>query len=46
MTDSPHEMSLADERMGEILGQIYERQLDGEITTLEEGLDWAKRLTG
>ena len=33
-------------RMGEILKQVYERQLDGEITTLEEGLDLAKRLTG
>jgi tRNA nucleotidyltransferase (CCA-adding enzyme) len=29
-------------RMGEILKQIYERQLDGEITTLEEGLALAK----
>jgi tRNA nucleotidyltransferase (CCA-adding enzyme) len=29
-------------RMGEILRQIYERQLDGDITTLDEGLTLAK----
>jgi tRNA nucleotidyltransferase (CCA-adding enzyme) len=31
-------------RMGEVLKQIYEKQLDGEITTVEEGLEEAKRL--
>jgi tRNA nucleotidyltransferase (CCA-adding enzyme) len=31
-------------RMGELLRQIYERQLDGEITTLEEGLAAARSL--
>jgi hypothetical protein len=30
--------------MGEVLKQIYEKQLDGEITTVEEGLEEAKRL--
>jgi tRNA nucleotidyltransferase (CCA-adding enzyme) len=33
-------------RVGEILKQIYERQLDGEITTLDEGLTLAKEITG
>jgi hypothetical protein len=28
--------------MGEILRQIYERQLDGEVRTLEEGLAVAR----
>ena len=31
-------------RMGELLKQIYERQLDGEVRTLEEGLDLARTL--
>ena len=31
-------------RMGEILKQIYERQLDGEIATLEQGLVLAKQM--
>jgi tRNA nucleotidyltransferase (CCA-adding enzyme) len=31
-------------RMGEILKQIYERQLDGEISTIEQGLDVAREL--
>jgi tRNA nucleotidyltransferase (CCA-adding enzyme) len=31
-------------RMGEILRQLYERQLDGEITTAEQALDLARRL--
>jgi tRNA nucleotidyltransferase (CCA-adding enzyme) len=31
-------------RVGEILRQIYERQLDGSIQTLDEGVDVAKRL--
>ena len=29
-------------RMGEILKAIYERQLDGEVQTLDEGLDYAR----
>jgi tRNA nucleotidyltransferase (CCA-adding enzyme) len=29
-------------QMGEILKQIYERQLDGEVTTLEQGLSMAR----
>ena len=33
-------------RVGEILKQIYERQLDGEIATLEEGLATARQLMG
>ena len=33
-----------DPRMGELLKQIYERQLDGEVRTLEEGLDLARKL--
>ncbi len=32
--------------MGVVLRQIYERQLDGEITTTEEGLALARKLTG
>ena len=32
--------------MGELLKQIYERQLDGEITTLDEGLAAARQLVG
>jgi hypothetical protein len=31
--------------MGEILTAIYERQLDGEITTLEEAIAAARGLT-
>ena len=31
-------------RMGEILKQVYEKQLDGEITSVEGGLEEAKRL--
>jgi len=30
--------------MGKLLKRIYEKQLDGEVTTLEEGLDLAKSL--
>jgi tRNA nucleotidyltransferase (CCA-adding enzyme) len=30
--------------MGEILKQVYERQLDGEVQTLDEALDEAKRV--
>ncbi len=32
-------------RMGELLKQIYERQLDGRVTTVEEGLELARELT-
>ena len=31
-------------RMGELLKQVYEQQLDGAITTVDEGIDAAKRL--
>ena len=31
-------------RIGEILKQIYEKQLDGEITSVEAGIDEARRL--
>lgn len=31
-------------RMGEILRAVYEQQLDGTVTTLEEAIDAAKRL--
>ena len=31
-------------RMGVLLQQIYERQLDGEIATLDDGLAVARRL--
>ena len=31
-------------RVGEILRQVYEKQLDGEITTVEEGIEAAKTL--
>ncbi|HEX7085049.1 MAG TPA: HD domain-containing protein [Vicinamibacterales bacterium] len=31
-------------RMGEILRQIYERQLDNEFTTIEEGIELARRI--
>ena len=33
-------------RMGEILREVYERQLDGRVTTLEEGLESARALIG
>ncbi len=33
-------------RMGEILRAIYEQQLDGEITSLDEGLVVARSMTG
>ena len=32
--------------MGELLKQVYERQLDGEIQTLDEALAEAQRLIG
>jgi tRNA nucleotidyltransferase (CCA-adding enzyme) len=31
-------------RVGDVLKQVYEKQLDGDITTLEEGLAEAKRI--
>jgi tRNA nucleotidyltransferase (CCA-adding enzyme) len=31
-------------RMGEILRAVYERQLDGEVTTIDEGIDAARRI--
>jgi tRNA nucleotidyltransferase (CCA-adding enzyme) len=31
-------------RVGEILKQVYEKQLDGEITSIEEGVQEAKRI--
>jgi tRNA nucleotidyltransferase (CCA-adding enzyme) len=31
-------------RMGTILRQVYERQLDGRVTSIEEGLDAAKEI--
>jgi tRNA nucleotidyltransferase (CCA-adding enzyme) len=33
-------------RVGEILKQIYEKQLDGEITSVEEGIREAERIVG
>ncbi len=33
-------------RMGEILRQIYDRQLDGEVRTLEDGVSLARTLAG
>jgi tRNA nucleotidyltransferase (CCA-adding enzyme) len=33
-------------KVGEVLKQIYERQLDGAITTTEEGIALARRLIG
>jgi hypothetical protein len=30
--------------MGEILREVYERQLDGRFTTLEEGLETAREI--
>jgi tRNA nucleotidyltransferase (CCA-adding enzyme) len=32
--------------IGEVLRQIYEQQLDGSITTVEEGLAAARALLG
>jgi tRNA nucleotidyltransferase (CCA-adding enzyme) len=31
-------------RVGDVLKQVYEKQLDGEITSVEEGLEEAKRI--
>jgi tRNA nucleotidyltransferase (CCA-adding enzyme) len=31
-------------RVGEVLKQVYEKQLDGEITSIEEGVQEAKRI--
>jgi tRNA nucleotidyltransferase (CCA-adding enzyme) len=31
-------------RVGEILKQVYERQLDGDVTSLEDGIVEARRL--
>jgi tRNA nucleotidyltransferase (CCA-adding enzyme) len=31
-------------RVGEILKQVYEKQLDGQITSVEEGIAEARRL--
>jgi len=33
-------------RVGEILRQVYEKQLDGEITSVDAGIDEARRLLG
>ena len=33
-------------RVGEILKQIYERQLDGEIQTIDDGLQLARTIVG
>jgi len=33
-------------RIGEILAQVYERQLDGELTNLDEAITLAKRILG
>ena len=33
-------------RMGEILKQIYERQLDGRVATLEQGIETAQEIIG
>jgi tRNA nucleotidyltransferase (CCA-adding enzyme) len=33
-------------RVGEVLQQIYEKQLDGEITTVEGGIEEAKQILG
>jgi tRNA nucleotidyltransferase (CCA-adding enzyme) len=33
-------------RVGEILRQVYEKQLDGEIASVEGGIDEARRLLG
>jgi hypothetical protein len=31
-------------RVGEILRQVYEKQLDGEVTSVEAGIEEARRL--
>jgi tRNA nucleotidyltransferase (CCA-adding enzyme) len=31
-------------RIGELIKQVYEKQLDGEITTVEQAIELAKRL--
>jgi tRNA nucleotidyltransferase (CCA-adding enzyme) len=31
-------------RIGELIKQVYEKQLDGEITTVEEAIEAARRL--
>jgi tRNA nucleotidyltransferase (CCA-adding enzyme) len=31
-------------KIGEVLNEIYERQLDGEIRTTKEGIELAKEL--
>jgi tRNA nucleotidyltransferase (CCA-adding enzyme) len=31
-------------RMGAILAQVYERQLDGRVTSLEDGLEAARQI--
>jgi len=33
-------------RVGEILGAVYERQLDGEVTTLDQAIATAETLLG
>jgi tRNA nucleotidyltransferase (CCA-adding enzyme) len=33
-------------RVGEILRQVYERQLDGEVTSVEDGVAMARRMLG
>jgi hypothetical protein len=33
-------------RIGEVLKAVYERQLDGEIRTTEEGVELARNLIG
>jgi tRNA nucleotidyltransferase (CCA-adding enzyme) len=33
-------------RVGEVLRQIYERQLDGSVTTVEEGIEAAREIIG
>jgi tRNA nucleotidyltransferase (CCA-adding enzyme) len=33
-------------RVGEVLRQVYERQLDGEVTSVEDGVALARRLLG
>jgi hypothetical protein len=32
--------------MGEILREVYEQQLDGRVTNLEEGLESARAVIG
>jgi tRNA nucleotidyltransferase (CCA-adding enzyme) len=33
-------------RVGEVLKQVYEKQLDGEITSVEDGVEEARRIIG